>query len=129
MFYVTGTLGGNIVYLFLSDTSTNADQPGSYSLALSQTVSSAPESGSIYAIDAFTPGKAILEYNCYLTQLLTDWVVQAGTLEIESIVGNRATYKLFADMVPGTLNKTNTATFTIKFYGTTLFMSSPAGQE
>lgn len=125
MVYVTGTQGGNVLNFVLGDTSVSDNNPGKYSLAWSLVGAAAPTAGSTYPM-VFKAGQGILEYNCYLTQPLSDWVVKDGQLKIHWVSGNSVSFSFTATMVAGAVNKTNTATLTIEFDGTTPYASGPA---
>lgn len=119
MFYVAS--GKNILNFVLNDTSVDDDKPGKYSLAWSL-LGVTPKVGSTYPL-IFKPGQGVLEYNCYLTQPISIWVVKDGQLKINSINGTSISFTFSAQMVPGKLNKKSTATFTLQFDGTTHYMS------
>jgi hypothetical protein len=130
MFLATGAPGGDGLSIFLTDTSYASDT-SSYSLAFGQSISKAPEAGDIYLIDKFVPGGTLLEYNCSISDPQLIWVAEAGTLEIESLDGDSATYKLIVDMIPASAPFPSApVNFTIRFHGTTpLFRSGPAEGE
>jgi hypothetical protein len=110
---------GGIFNVFLFDQA--SEEGKTYSLAITTRGISSLQVGQKIGFTKFVPGQNIVEFNCYLTQPLTDWL-GTGEFVVDAISGGQISYHLSLEFKPGTVNKSNSSTFSLRFKGTSPFL-------